>query len=169
MRDGIARRAPAASRHGPAMAAQEGWPRFPHASTLRRRSSSTSVMKDSDWNWRIPAIQRRRSSRSRFRRPASISRPGASGGAAHPTRTGDWWGMTLVDVNPDLAERWRQFVDSIAETTPRVTGWDVQTVAAHARADRTKGSERQKISIFARAFRSLRNASVFCSRCWSAR
>jgi hypothetical protein len=32
-----------------------------------------------------------------------------------------------------------------------------------------KGNEGQKISIFARAFRSLRNASVFSSRCWSAR
>jgi len=29
----------------------------------------------------------------------------------------NWWGMTLVDVNPSLAERWRQFVDSIPETT----------------------------------------------------
>ena len=27
-----------------------------------------------------------------------------------------WWGMTIVDVNPALAERWRQFVDSLAET-----------------------------------------------------
>ena len=30
------------------------------------------------------------------------------------------WGMTLVDVNPGLAERWRQFVDSIPETTSGV-------------------------------------------------
>jgi DNA-binding response OmpR family regulator len=27
------------------------------------------------------------------------------------------WGMTLVDVNSGLTERWRQFVDSIPETT----------------------------------------------------
>jgi hypothetical protein len=26
--------------------------------------------------------------------------------------------MTLVDVNSGLTERWRQFVDSIPETTP---------------------------------------------------
>ena len=26
-----------------------------------------------------------------------------------------WWGMTLVDLNPGLADRWRQFVDSIPE------------------------------------------------------
>lgn len=29
----------------------------------------------------------------------------------------NWWGMTLVDVDSGLAERWRQFVDSIPETT----------------------------------------------------
>ena len=28
-----------------------------------------------------------------------------------------WWGMRLVDVNPGLADRWRQFVDSIPEAT----------------------------------------------------
>jgi CheY-like chemotaxis protein len=27
-----------------------------------------------------------------------------------------WWGMTLVDVNPALVERWRQFVDSIPQS-----------------------------------------------------
>jgi len=32
-----------------------------------------------------------------------------------------WWGMTIVDVNPALAERWRQFVDSIAETAAAPT------------------------------------------------
>jgi CheY-like chemotaxis protein len=31
------------------------------------------------------------------------------------------WGMTIVDVNPVLAERWRQFVDSIAETVATPT------------------------------------------------
>lgn len=28
-----------------------------------------------------------------------------------------WWGMTLVDVDSGLTERWRAFVDSIPETT----------------------------------------------------
>jgi DNA-binding response OmpR family regulator len=32
-----------------------------------------------------------------------------------------WWGMALVDVNPALAERWRQFVDSIPETAAAPT------------------------------------------------
>lgn len=32
----------------------------------------------------------------------------------------NWWGMTLVDVNPGLAERWRRFVDAIPETTNAV-------------------------------------------------
>ncbi len=34
-----------------------------------------------------------------------------------PDAEESWWGMTLVDVNPGLTERWRQFVDSIPETT----------------------------------------------------
>ena len=29
----------------------------------------------------------------------------------------NWWGMALVDVDPALVDRWRQFVDSIPETT----------------------------------------------------
>lgn len=27
-----------------------------------------------------------------------------------------WWGMKLVDTDPSIADRWRQFVDSIAES-----------------------------------------------------
>jgi DNA-binding response OmpR family regulator len=35
-----------------------------------------------------------------------------------PNADESWWGMALVDVHPAQTERWRQFVDSIPETTP---------------------------------------------------
>ena len=119
MRNDIARRAPAASRHGPAVAPQAGGlrprtrrrlARPAHRRQLRRAQTEAGWLRRlSSGGLRGGASHGRRQFKTR-----RVWRSRASGTQA------SWWGMALVDVSPGLAESWRQFVDSIPETPPGV-------------------------------------------------